>query len=137
MPTDTSPARLAGATGRAIVARSWRMMRNGWPIVVRVKNIDGMVMAAVAQGYDGVLNLASGLDTRPYRLALPPPDLTWIEADFPAMIEEKARLLVGETPVARSAVKQGVKAEPAFGYPAFKEQDHEIFWRLSCRGVGG
>ncbi len=39
-----------------------------------------------------MINLAAGLDTRPYRLDLPA-SLRWIEADFPALIEEKEQLL--------------------------------------------
>jgi methyltransferase (TIGR00027 family) len=38
------------------------------------------------------LNLAAGLDTRPYRLELPQ-SLRWIEIDLPPLIEEKERLL--------------------------------------------
>jgi len=39
-----------------------------------------------------VLNLAAGLDTRPYRLALPA-SLRWVEADLPPMIEYKKTML--------------------------------------------
>jgi O-methyltransferase involved in polyketide biosynthesis len=60
--------------------------------------MDDLVLASVRDGCDCVLNLAAGLDTRPYRLALPPA-LSWIEADFPWMVEEKDKLLVGEEPV--------------------------------------
>jgi O-methyltransferase involved in polyketide biosynthesis len=41
--------------------------------------------------------LAAGLDTRPYRLDLPP-ELIWVEADLPALIAEKDRVLAGQTP---------------------------------------
>jgi len=37
-----------------------------------------------------VLNLAAGLDTRPYRLNLPP-DFAWVEADLPELLAEKER----------------------------------------------
>ena len=43
-----------------------------------------------------VLNLATGFDTRPYRLDLPA-GTEWIEADLPEIINEKQRLLTGET----------------------------------------
>ncbi len=39
-------------------------------------------------GIDGVVNLAAGLDARPYRLQLPR-TLRWIEVDLPAMVKEK------------------------------------------------
>jgi O-methyltransferase involved in polyketide biosynthesis len=35
-----------------------------------------------------VLNLAAGLDTRPYRLNLPS-DFAWVEADLPQLLKEK------------------------------------------------
>jgi len=45
-----------------------------------------------------VLNLAAGLDTRPYRLALPA-TLRWIEVDFADILAYKAEQLAGEKPV--------------------------------------
>jgi methyltransferase (TIGR00027 family) len=95
--TDPLAGRLAGDQGRAIVAASPRRMRSGWTVVTRTKLIDDLVIASVADGCDRVINLAAGMDTRPYRLPLPA-SLTWVEADLPAIIDEKERLLVGETP---------------------------------------
>jgi len=46
------------------------------------------------------VNLAAGLDTRPYRLDLPA-SLEWIESDLPAMIEEKERVLGDAQPRCR------------------------------------
>jgi methyltransferase (TIGR00027 family) len=69
-------------------------------MIIRTKAIDDLVMASVAQGCDRVLNLAAGLDTRPYRLALPA-SLSWVEADLPAITEEKEKLLAGERPACR------------------------------------
>ena len=46
---------------------------------------------------DAVLNLAAGLDTRPYRLELAA-TLRWIEADLPGINESKAQALAGEKP---------------------------------------
>jgi methyltransferase (TIGR00027 family) len=94
---DPLAARLAGARGRAIVDAAPRKLRSGWSIVARTKLIDDLVVASIADGCDRVINLAAGLDTRPYRLPLPP-SLTWIEADLPAIVEEKQRLLAGEKP---------------------------------------
>ncbi len=94
---DPLAERLAGETGKAIAARAPKQVRNGWPVVARTKLIDDMVLASVAEGCDCVLNLAAGLDTRPYRLPLPP-SLRWIEADLPEILEEKETLLAGETP---------------------------------------
>ena len=97
---DPFADRLAGERGRAIAAASPSQARNGWPMITRTKLFDDLIAASLAEGCDRVLNLAAGLDTRPYRLDLPK-DLMWVEADLPAMIEEKERLLAGETPRCR------------------------------------
>ena len=83
---------LAGERGRAIAALMPAQARSGWPLITRTKLIDDLLMDAIAQGCDCVLNLAAGLDTRPYRLDLPA-HLQWVEADLPNLIEEKERLL--------------------------------------------
>lgn len=97
---DPLAARLAGDHGRAIVARAPRSTRNGWWLVARTKIIDDTIVRAVADGCDRVLNLAAGLDTRPYRLALPP-ELRWVEADLPKLLDEKTRALADQTPGCR------------------------------------
>jgi O-methyltransferase involved in polyketide biosynthesis len=68
--------RLAGDRGREFIATSPRIMRDSWPVVARTKLIDDFIIDAIGQGCDRVLNLAAGLDTRPYRLELKP-DFTW------------------------------------------------------------
>lgn len=70
---------------------------NGWPVIARTVLIDRYVQAAIAEGCDCVLNLAAGFDMRPYRLALPA-SLTWVEADLPALIEEKQSVVGGLKP---------------------------------------
>ena len=97
---DPHAGRLAGERGRQIVATVPRMMRSGWWMVARTKTIDDLVLDAIADGCDRVLNLAAGLDTRPYRLDLPA-DFAWVEADLPGLITEKQQLLAGETPRCR------------------------------------
>jgi len=91
---------LAGERGRAIAQLMPKQARNGWPIIVRTRLIDDLVQAAIAQGCDCVLNLAAGLDTRPYRLELPA-SLRWVEADLPALMDEKERLLADAKPRCR------------------------------------
>jgi methyltransferase (TIGR00027 family) len=88
---------LAGERGRAISALMPLAARNGWPIIARTKLIDDLVQRALADGCDRVVNLAAGFDTRPYRLDLPE-SLIWIEADLPALIEEKERVLADAKP---------------------------------------
>lgn len=76
------------------------MLRDSWPVVARTKVIDDLISEAIGQGCDRVLNLAAGLDTRPYRLDLRP-EFTWVEADLPELLVEKERLLAGEKPRSR------------------------------------
>ncbi|WP_156688800.1 class I SAM-dependent methyltransferase [Mycobacterium sp. Marseille-P9652] len=98
--TDPLAERLAGEHGRKIVAAVPRSTRNGWWLVARTKLIDDAIADAIADGCDRVLNLAAGLDTRPYRLDLPP-DLTWVEADLPKLLAEKTDLLADQAPRCR------------------------------------
>ena len=87
---DPYARQLAGERG-AEIARQLGMP--GWPIVVRTQVLDELIQKAVEEeGFDTVLNLAAGLDTRPYRLALPA-TLRWIEVDLPAMVEYKREAL--------------------------------------------
>ncbi|WP_396928551.1 class I SAM-dependent methyltransferase [Mycolicibacterium sp.] len=97
---DPLAERLAGEQGHAIIAAAPRSIRDGWWLVARTKIIDDLIAEAISQGCDRVLNLAAGLDTRPYRLDLPS-DLLWVEADLPGLVAEKEQLLEGETPRCR------------------------------------
>jgi methyltransferase (TIGR00027 family) len=98
--SDPLAERLAGEHGRAIVANVPWSTRNGWWLVARTKIIDDAIAEAIAGGCDRVLNLAAGLDTRPYRLELPP-EFAWVEADLPKLLEEKAQLLADQAPRCR------------------------------------
>jgi methyltransferase (TIGR00027 family) len=95
---DPYARRLAGARGERIVdtmpkGRSW-----AWPMIVRTAVMDEIILRAIERdGVDTVLNLAAGLDTRPYRLPLANA-LRWIEADFPDVIAYKQKQLKGERP---------------------------------------
>ncbi len=77
-----------------------RTTRNGWWLVARTKIIDDAIAEAIADGCDRVLNLAAGLDTRPYRLDLPS-DFRWVEADLPKLLAEKTQLLADQVPRCR------------------------------------
>ncbi|HEY3755487.1 MAG TPA: class I SAM-dependent methyltransferase [Opitutaceae bacterium] len=87
---DPLAARLAGDRGKAMAGIGNRQMRSGWFLVMRTKLLDEQIEAAVAAGADLIVNLAAGLDTRPYRMNLPP-TLRWVEADLPGMVKEKTR----------------------------------------------
>ena len=91
---------LAGKRGREI-ARGMRHGGVSWPVVVRTALFDELITRTVHRDAAAcVLNLAAGLDTRPYRLDLPA-DLRWLEADLPDILEYKARRLEGERPRCR------------------------------------
>lgn len=92
---DPFAARLAGEQGRRIAASIPMSQVVGWTVAVRTLIIDEYIALALSEGVDTILNLGAGLDTRPYRMALPE-SLTWIEADYPHVIEYKNNLLIGE-----------------------------------------
>jgi methyltransferase (TIGR00027 family) len=94
---DPLAERLAGDRGRRIAKQLSGSFHSDWPIAVRIRLIDDLVASSLAEGADRVINLAAGLDTRPFRLPLPG-SLTWIEADLPALVDEKQQLLAGEQP---------------------------------------
>jgi methyltransferase (TIGR00027 family) len=66
-------------------------------VVIRTYLIDQFITELVASGVDTIVNLGAGLDTRPYRLDLPP-SIRWIEVDYPHVIEMKSERLKDETP---------------------------------------
>jgi len=91
---------LAGERGERI-ARELASGLSGWPVVARTLFFDEVIVRMAGSGSIGcVLNLAAGLDARPYRLDLPR-DLLWVEADLPDMLEYKAGRLAQETPRCR------------------------------------
>lgn len=97
---DEFAVKLSEARG-AQIARS--LLCSGtmvWSTVVRTVLIDDIVRRLVAGGVDTVVNLAAGLDARPYRLPLPA-SLSWIEIDLPDLVREKNEALAGETPACR------------------------------------
>ncbi|MFE7802053.1 class I SAM-dependent methyltransferase [Nocardia sp. NPDC057440] len=93
---DPLADRLAGERGYAMAAAAPWIMRNGWPVVTRTTLIDDLIATSIQEGCDRVVNLAAGLDTRPYRLNLPE-DFVWVEADLPKMTAEKDTTLATET----------------------------------------
>ena len=98
---DPFAARLAGERGLAMLRAlpQPEMMRFG--IGVRSRFMDELLLEALAsEPIATVLSLGCGLDTRPWRLELPPA-LRWIEADFADMLDYKDTLMSAETPRCR------------------------------------
>lgn len=94
---DPFAERLAGERGPRIVGAMPMRDRNAWAWVMRTYLIDEYIAQQVSGGVDLVVNLAAGLDTRPYRMALPR-RLRWVEVDLPALLDYKESVLAGETP---------------------------------------
>ena len=75
---------------------------------------------------DTVINLAAGLDSRPYRLDLPAA-LHWVEVDLPGILSEKEKVLAAEKPKCRlERIKQDLRD---------LEARHALFSRLNA-GAG-
>ena len=97
---DPYARRLAGERGQQIASAIEFSRANSWSFVARTHLFDVVIERHVAEGFDTILNLGAGLDTRPHRMALPA-SLTWIEADLPQMIAYKEAMLAGERPACR------------------------------------
>src|SRR5246127_3336057 len=69
---DPFARRLAGERGEQIAQGMRTLARADWSFITRTYLIDRFVSAKVREGADMVVNLAAGLDTRPYRMDLPP-----------------------------------------------------------------
>jgi methyltransferase (TIGR00027 family) len=89
--------RLAGPRGHKMVEETPHTESMAFAMVVRTSAIDRLVEQAIKLNVDAVINLAAGLDTRPYRMKLPA-DLKWIEVDFPSIINYKNEMLKDEKP---------------------------------------
>jgi methyltransferase (TIGR00027 family) len=94
---DPLASRLAGERGEQIRQHMAGSQDNEWAFVIRTVLFDNAIRQCVEAGIPTVLNLAAGLDARPYRMDLPA-GLRWIEADLPELLAYKAETLAGETP---------------------------------------
>ena len=82
---DPYARRLAGDRGEAILKSMPRGRVLAWPMIIRTAVMDEIICRCVSDGTRSVINLAAGLDTRAFRLALPPA-LRWYDVDLPDMI---------------------------------------------------
>ncbi len=93
---DPYASRLAGVEGEDIVAGLKQGRQMAWALIVRTAVFDELIMDRVNHHQvDLVLNLAAGLDARPWRLPLPP-TLRWIDVDLSDILEHKAAILKDE-----------------------------------------
>jgi methyltransferase (TIGR00027 family) len=93
---DQFARRLAGERGEQIAATMSFAEKNSWPFVARTWLIDQVISNQVKLGTDMVVNLAAGLDARPYRMNLSG-SLRWIEVDLPEILAHKEDVLRNET----------------------------------------
>jgi methyltransferase (TIGR00027 family) len=93
-------AKLAGDHRRKILATMPKAFMGAWSVVIRTVIIDALINQAIGEGVDTILNLGAGLDTRPYRMALPK-TLRWVEVDYPHVIALKEERLAADEPRCR------------------------------------
>ena len=94
---DPLARRLAGEKGQRILEGLPSALRDSWAFVTRTVLLDRMIGDEIARGIDTVINLAAGLDTRPYRMELPAA-LRWVEVDLPELLAYKERVIGSEQP---------------------------------------
>ena len=94
---DPLAEKLAGERGFQIADAMSLGKDMTWPYVARTYLIDRFVEQEVSRGAELVVNLAAGLDTRPYRMNLPA-RLRWVEVDLPEILQFKEDVLRDEKP---------------------------------------
>ena len=97
---DPFARRLAGERGEDIANTIKFSSQNSWSWIARTYLFDNFLLDQLKQGCDMVINLAAGLDSRPYRMDLPS-SLKWIEVDLPEILDYKQELLATEAPTCR------------------------------------
>jgi methyltransferase (TIGR00027 family) len=110
---DPFAERLAGARGQEIVDTMKRGKASAWAMIVRTAVFDEIILDAVkSAGVDLVLNLAAGLDARPWRMPLPP-SLRWVDVDLPGILDYKIDALSNEKTVCQyEAVRMDLRDGP-------------------------
>lgn len=122
---DPFARRLAGERGEQIVRSIPKGKQMAWPMIVRTAVMDEIILRVVKEGADCVVNLAAGLDARPWRLPLPA-SLKWVDVDHPEMINVKLAKLAADRPVCQY---EAVKLDLATRAPR-----QALFTLLNARG---
>jgi methyltransferase (TIGR00027 family) len=95
---DPYAEKLAGERGFQIAHSLQDGTKHEWAWAARIYLFDQFVAREIRLGTELIVNLAAGLDTRPYRLELPP-TLHWVEVDVPRVISYKQEILKCEKPL--------------------------------------
>jgi methyltransferase (TIGR00027 family) len=94
---DPFAERLAGERGFQIANTLPQGNKHEWAWVARTYLFDQFVSREIQEGADLIVNLAAGLDARPYRMELPAA-LQWVEVDFTELVSYKEEILGNEKP---------------------------------------
>ena len=94
---DPYAERLSGQHGVDIANTLPEGNKHAWAWVTRTYLFDQFIAEELQQGVDMVVNLAAGLDARPYRMKLPA-SLQWMEVDLPDILAYKEEILANEKP---------------------------------------
>ena len=95
---DAYAETLAGERGKQIVENMRHGKTGAWSMIVRTAVMDEFIHRVIKEdNVDTVVNLAAGLDARPYRMDLPS-SIKWIEVDFSDMISYKEERLSDAKP---------------------------------------
>ena len=98
---DPFARRLAGERGEEIVRTLPRARDAAWAMIVRTAVMDELLLDLIANdNIDTVINLAAGLDARPWRLPLPR-SLRWVDIDLPDILRYKAEIIGDTSPYCR------------------------------------
>lgn len=94
---DPYARQLAGDRGMQISTALPFAQRHSWSYTARTWLVDRVIEREIEQGAEMVVNLAAGLDCRPYRMRLPT-SLRWVEVDLPDILHYKQEVLAAERP---------------------------------------
>jgi methyltransferase (TIGR00027 family) len=95
---DPWAAELAGTRGKKLMSELRGGKLNAWVLIMRTKVLDRFVVEGIAEhGFDTVLNLGAGLDTRAFRLPLPK-NLRWFDIDQSQIVNYKRQVLGAAEP---------------------------------------
>jgi methyltransferase (TIGR00027 family) len=97
---DPYAERLAGDRGFNIANTLPEGNKHEWAWVARTYLFDKFISSEIEKGADLVINLAAGLDARPYRMDLPA-SLQWVEVDLPEIVSYKEEILADAKPKCR------------------------------------
>jgi methyltransferase (TIGR00027 family) len=98
---DPYARKLAGAEGQEIVNTLKHGRTMAWAMITRTVVFDEVILSEINdRSVDLIVNLAAGLDARPWRLDLPP-SLQWVDVDLPGILQYKTDTLADVPPKCR------------------------------------